>query len=119
MTREKMEAEPLDPPIDYIQSRISQADENTWGSLVWRLSRLKVLTMEFESEVKNKSQLDIVVERAKRWKFPRQDAAPFHWCGEISQTKWEGPAYPARPGNPEPPRLTYIIATLRFKPGDS
>src|SRR5438876_7840218 len=82
-TREKMEAEPLDPRLDYIQSRISQANENTWGSLVARLPRLEVLTMEFETEIKKESQLDVVVERAKRWKFPRQDAAPLHWCGEI------------------------------------
>jgi hypothetical protein len=118
-TREEMEAEPLDPHLDYIQPRISQAGGITWGSLVAQLPRLQVLTMEFETEIKKKSQLDVVVERAKRWKFPRQDAAPLHWCGETSQTKWEGPAYPARTGKPEPPRLAYIIATLRFRPGES
>lgn len=94
----------------------------TWGGLIAELTRLAVLAIEFETEIKKKSQLDVVVERAKRWKFPRYDAAHLCWSGEIAETKWEGPAYPAGTARPaaaaqaEPPKLTYVLATLRFRP---
>jgi hypothetical protein len=64
-TREKMEVEPHDPPLEYIQSQLSQAGRITWGSRVANLARLEVLAMEFETEIRKERQLDVVVERAK------------------------------------------------------
>jgi hypothetical protein len=91
-----MEAEPLDPPLDYIRSMMGQEDEMTWGRQIAGLQRLEVLQIEFETESKKKNQLDVVVDRAKRWKFPRKDGTHLRWAGEMSETTWQGLAHPVR-----------------------
>jgi hypothetical protein len=62
--------------------------------LIWNLPQLEVLEIEFEAEVKKKDQLVVVVDRAKRWKFPREGGSHLRWNGEVKESKWEGLAHP-------------------------
>lgn len=126
-TCQMMQAEPLDPPLDYIRSKIGQEGRVTWGRRVASLQCLEVLEMEFEAEMKKKNQLDVVVERAKGWKFPRNDGTHLRWTGDISETKWEGfegrvrdriDAGGERPedeAETESSGLVYVVAALTFR----
>ncbi|KIW79937.1 hypothetical protein Z517_06552 [Fonsecaea pedrosoi CBS 271.37] len=47
--------------------------------------------MEFETDERKKSQLQVVVERAKHWRFPlvKEDFI-LEWTGERDESSWEG-----------------------------
>ena len=119
VTRQMMEAEPLDPALDYIQSRMLQAgvqQHTIWGRMFAQPERLESLEIQLETEIKKKDQLDAVVDRAKRWKFPRPGGAHFSWTGEISETKWEGLASPIGEGGKDAlSSVTNVVAALRFR----
>jgi hypothetical protein len=93
-----MEAEPIDPTLEYISSNmdhgVSPSGQRPFAVFIWKLSQLEVLEIEFEAEVKKKDQLVVVVDRAKGWKFPREDGSYFRWNGEVKESKWEGLAHP-------------------------
>jgi len=113
-TCQMMEAEPLDPTLDYITSKMAQGGI-TWARLIQRLTKLEVLEIEFETEAKKKDQLDTVVDRAKRWKFPREAGTHLCWTGDIRETLWEGLIHPKTPEHAEPPTLTHVVAVLTFR----
>jgi hypothetical protein len=93
-----MEAEPVDPTLEYIRSNMDQgvmpSRQRPFAVLIRNFPQLEVLEMEFEAEVKKKDQLVVVVDRAKGWKFPREDGSYLLWNGEVKESKWEGRAHP-------------------------
>lgn len=62
--------------------------------LIWNLPQLEVLEIEFEAEVKKKDQLVVVVDRAKGWKFRREDGPHLRRKEEVKESKWEGLTHP-------------------------
>ena len=83
----QMLAEPAEPTLEYIQERMSS---NTWGGQVCTIIGLKTLEMEFEIEDRKKRQLDVVVERAKSWKFPLHQGRTLEWTGRLEESSWTG-----------------------------
>ena len=86
---QQMLAEPAQPTLEYIKPRIERL--TTWGGQVCQIEGLKVLKMEFETDKAKKSQLKVVTERAKGWKFPltREETALI-WTGKLEESSWEG-----------------------------
>lgn len=97
-TCQAMEAEPVDPTLEYIRSNMDQgvlpSRQRPFAVLIRNFPQLEVLEIEFEAEVKKKDQLVVVVDRAKGWKFPREDGSYLLWNGEVKESKWEGRAHP-------------------------
>jgi hypothetical protein len=97
-TCQAMEAEPVDPTLEYIRSNMDRgvlpSRQRPFAVLIRNFPQLEVLEIEFEAEVKKKDQLVAVVDRAKGWKFPREDGSYLLWNGEVKESKWEGPAHP-------------------------
>lgn len=86
---QQMLAEPLDPDVDYIKPRIGSL--STWGGQVCQIKGLKVLKIEFEIGIPKEQQLQMVIERAKTWKFPLAGAdAVLVWTGTMEDFFWEG-----------------------------
>jgi hypothetical protein len=69
--------------------------EDTWGSQVARFPDLKVLELVLEMFGDKKSQLELVVECAKTWRFPLDDAAgnassyELVWNGKVEEANWK------------------------------
>ena len=97
-TCQAMEAEPINPTLEYIRSNMDQgvspSGQRPFAVMIWNLPQLEVLEIEFEAEVKKKDQLAVVVDRAKGWKFPREDGSHLLWNGEVKESRWEGLARP-------------------------
>jgi hypothetical protein len=87
-----------DPTLEYISSNMNQGVSSSgrqpFAVLIRNLPQLEVLRIEFEAEVKKRDQLAVVVDRAKGWKFPREDGSHLCWNGEVKESKWEGLAHP-------------------------
>ena len=83
-----MLAEPAEPTLAYIRERMV---EGTWGAAVCEIMNLRELVLEFEIDERKKTQLEVVVERAKGWKFPlaREDFV-LEWSGQVKVSSWEG-----------------------------
>lgn len=83
-----MLAEPLTPDLSYIEERMV---EGTWGASICQILNLRKLVLEFEIDERKKSQLEVVVERAKGWKFPMAwEDFVLEWSGELKESSWEG-----------------------------
>ena len=98
---QQMLCEPLEPSVSYIKQQMTrpsligdQAIVPTWGGQICQMQGLKAVEMEFEIGEEKRSQLQVVVERAKHWKFPlfKEDIV-LEWTGELKESSWEGPFY--------------------------
>jgi hypothetical protein len=117
-----MLAEPAQPNLEYIKSRIERL--TTWGGQVCQIEGLKVLKMEFETDEAKKSQLEIVIERAKGWKFPltREETALI-WTGKLEESSWEGlknlkddyQVLKERPITEDLPKRKYYVVTMAWE----
>jgi hypothetical protein len=92
-----MEAEPIGPTLEYISSKIDRGGslpgQRPFAVLIRNPPWLEVIEIEFETEVKKKDRLVVVVDRAKGWKFPREDGSHRSWNGEVKESMWEGLAH--------------------------
>ncbi|KIX09681.1 uncharacterized protein Z518_00762 [Rhinocladiella mackenziei CBS 650.93] len=85
---QQMLAEPAQPSLSYIKARMIPS---TWGGQICRIQGLRELKMEFETSEVKRSQLQVVVERAKHWKFPLAgENFVLEWIGELKESSWEG-----------------------------
>ena len=83
-----MLAEPAEPTLPYMRERMV---EGTWGAAVCEIINLRELVLEFEIDERKKLQLEVLVERARAWKFPlaREDFV-LEWTGKAKESTWEG-----------------------------
>jgi hypothetical protein len=92
-----MEAEPIDPTLEYISPNMDQgvppSGQQPFAALFWNLPQLEVLRIEFEAEAKKKEQLVVVVDEAEGWKFLRENGLHLRWNEEVKEPKWEGLAH--------------------------
>ncbi|KAK5049985.1 hypothetical protein LTR84_004104 [Exophiala bonariae] len=83
-------AEPEQPDINYIRERMTP---ETWGGQLSQVKGLEVLEIEFETDLNKKEQLEVVVARAKHWKFPLANGTVLEWTGQQKDYSWEGLKY--------------------------
>jgi hypothetical protein len=85
---QEMLAEPFRPDLAYIKERMV---EGTWGGSICQILNLRKLVLEFEVDERKKSQLEVVAETAKGWKFPMAwEGFVLEWNGQLKESWWEG-----------------------------
>ena len=85
---QEMLAEAAEPALAFIKERMV---ERTWGAAVCQIINLRKLVLEFETDERKKAQLEVVVERAKHWKFPLAwEDSVLEWSGQLKESSWEG-----------------------------
>lgn len=85
---QEMLAEPAQPDLDFIKAHMV---DGTWGATIAQIMSLRTLVLEFETDEKKKSQLQVVVERAKAWQFPMAwENFVLEWNGQLEESSWEG-----------------------------
>ncbi|KAJ9617122.1 hypothetical protein H2200_000843 [Cladophialophora chaetospira] len=83
-----MLAEPPKPDLEYIKQHMTGS---TWGDSICQIEGLRKLILEFEIDERKRSQLDVVVERAKGWMFPlREEDSVLKWDGQLYESSWTG-----------------------------
>jgi hypothetical protein len=88
VTQRAMLAEPLEPSLETIKSGMQPG---AWGHQIGTIQGLDTFRIEFEIDVVKEAQLDIIVERAKHWKFPLQgDKYVLVHTGQVREWQWEG-----------------------------
>jgi hypothetical protein len=117
---QQMITEPEQPSLSYIQEHMTP---DTWGAQLGMIAGLKVLEMEFETDLLKKAQLEIVVARAKYWKFPLSDGSVLEWTGRRDDYSWEGLKYlkddsqmlRESPIPADAPKRSYCVVTMTWK----
>lgn len=97
-TYEEMLAEPRGNDLrsrwDETRRGNTERDEGersgVWGYELQFIRGLKCLEMEFETDIKKKSQLEAVVDSAKLWRIPMSSQTELRWTGEIKERTWMG-----------------------------
>lgn len=115
-----MIAEPEQPSLSYIKDHMTP---DTWGAQMGMITGLKVLEMEFETDLLKKDQLDSVVARAKHWKFPLNDGSVLEWTGRRTDHSWEGLKHlkddsqmlRESPIKKDAPKRSYYVVTMTWK----
>jgi hypothetical protein len=88
VTQRAMLAEPLETSLETIKAGMRRG---AWGLQIGSIRGLDTFRIEFEIDIVKKGQLDIIVERAKHWRFPLQDdnRVLVH-TGQVREWHWEG-----------------------------
>ncbi|KAK5037809.1 hypothetical protein LTS07_001276 [Exophiala sideris] len=118
---QQMLAEPVYPNIEYIKERM---DNFTWEGMTGKVQGLEALNLEFEIDEVKKPQLQVVVERAKGWRFPLvgKDLV-LEWTGELKESAWEGirdlkddiQVLKEKPVSDDLPKRKYYVVTMTWK----
>jgi hypothetical protein len=97
-THEEMLAEPREKDLrrrwDEIRRDNTDPEEagtsGVWGYELQFISGLESLEMKFETDIRKKSQLEAVVDRAKFWRIPMDNQSELKWTGEMRESTWTG-----------------------------
>jgi hypothetical protein len=118
-----MLAEPEQPDLEFLKQNMVTG---TWGSSICEIAGLKELILEFETDEKKKAQLDVVVERAKHWKFPlSNENIALAWTGKLHESSWIGVKdlkddynqhLRASPVPENVPKRTYCVTKMIWRP---
>lgn len=61
-----------------------------WGAQISDFQGLRCLELVFETFAVKKGQLETVIECAKTWTFPMEEASELRWDGEVIDSSWQG-----------------------------
>ncbi|KAI1419251.1 hypothetical protein F5Y12DRAFT_778938 [Xylaria sp. FL1777] len=68
-----------------------QFAEGAWGRMFSHMSKLKTLTIDFETSEDNQYEMDAVVTWAQKWKFPLSNGRHLSTCGQPpDKISWRG-----------------------------
>jgi len=118
---QEMLAEPTEPSFEYIKQHMT---DWTWGGAVCEIVGLRKLILEFEIDDKKRSQLDVVVERAKHWRFPlAHEDFVLGWDGRLEESVWEGlrdlkddfQLLREQPVKDDAPKRNYCVVKMTWK----
>ena len=88
VSHQAMLSQPLEPTIQQLRATMIKG---TWGYQIGLIEGLEVLRVEFETDVAKKDQMQLVLARAKHWKFPLDDnSAVLESDGQIKEFEWIG-----------------------------
>ena len=124
-SQQAMLAQTLEPDLVFLNEYMKQG---TWGFQISQIKGLSILKIEFEIDVVKKAQLQVVLERAKHWKFPLEGTnTALKQVGEIRESSWVGLADLKDDSSPmlnrtstsaqqdDRPRRTYYVAEMTWK----
>lgn len=126
VSHQAMLAEPLEPTLERIKEGLKSG---TWGQQVGQINGLHTLRIEFEIDISKKPQLDVVMARAKHWKFPLADSDDvLVHDGYVGEWEWRGLANLKHDSAPvlrapplddpsweDRPKRNYYVAEMRWK----